>query len=117
MNDSAELEVAIPDRDGRAGDAIYFLLAIRFNRTGGSAANYALFLAEESGASDTDTTVVTSYTSDAVANGINETFAQPIPFKLNRESASDNYKLYVNPQFDGGTDNACKIVLFVRSGP
>jgi hypothetical protein len=91
---------------------VWYLRSLRFKRTGGTAANYQLYIGEANNTARDSVGMVVGYSSDAVANGINETFAAPIPC-----SPDVDGKLWVFPTFDTGTDNTFECVLFLSREP
>ena len=85
----------------------YFLLAIRFVRTGGSGANYQLRVRRNSGGTNGDIDEIYTGASTAVATATNDVADQPIPFDTDSEG-----KVYFKTGFDGGADNDYEYVIW-----
>tara|TARA_Y100000401_G_scaffold76550_1_gene62345 strand:- start:789 stop:1169 length:381 start_codon:yes stop_codon:yes gene_type:complete len=85
----------------------YFLLAIRFVRTGGSGSNYQLRVRRNSGGTNGDIDEIYTGASTAVATATNDVADQPIPFDTDSEG-----KVYFKTGFDGGADNDYEYVIW-----
>ncbi len=85
----------------------WFLLAVRFVRVGGSAANYQLRIRTNVGGTNGDIDEIYTGASTAVATPTNDIADQPIPFDTD---ASGN--VYFKSGFDGSADNDYSVVLW-----
>jgi hypothetical protein len=85
----------------------YFLLAVRFVRTGGTAANYQLRIRRNSGGTNGDIDEIYTGSSTAVATATNDVADQPIPFDTDSTG-----KVYFKSGFDGSADNDYEYVLW-----
>ena len=86
----------------------WFLLAVRFKRSAGSAANYQLRVRTTAGGASGDINEIYTGTSTAVATATNDVADQPIPF-----DTDSNGRVYFKSGFDGSsTDNAYDYILW-----
>lgn len=105
---SVSVQLPILTKDGTARRETFVLKALRFVRTGGTAANYTLHLSEASAGALSDINVAVQYASDVVANPINEAFLPEVPIRT--DSAG---RIYLKPGFDAGADNAFSYKILI----